>query len=569
MSTKLSFKTILFAGVAAIALSGCGSNDSSNTSSGSAASSVSKVASLNASGGSPFDKAFSLKGASALDVDALFASLGYTGEKFYSSSSFDEKSGATTINNISITGDEGSVVTIAKAELYGVSTQAIESVKSNTGSFDAPFLSVFEKIRLHDISITPPSDAGGEFDKLAITFSGIEADKLQIREGGLNLEADEDTYPAQAMNMLDLGGLYFKDINFDLASEENFSLKLTSPDYRIVGFGGGKLNGLIANDLEYEFVQSRGALENSLEALGPEAGDLLNGPLGSLLGFNGQRIKVGSMKWLNIDGSGLIPFGLNGEMPPMSEKNILSLGSGEYTDFEQYVGDKKLFSAKSASFVADKFTWLIPNNVTANVKDANYDLTAYLPDGEDELLGIMTKYGLNDVDGEGEMLWNYDDKNGSAKLNYAFNTDKLLDLDLVLNSDNLKYDEIATLIANEDQEGILGLGNLNNFKLVLKDKNALNMAFDIAALQMGAGSGDDIRSSAPALLRLGGGQFAQLNPKYNDYIDALASFIGSGGTLEITADPEGGIPFAQLGFIASQSPETLPDLLGLEVTRKK
>ena len=568
MSTKLSYKTILFASVAAIALSGCGSKDSSNTSSGSAASSVSKVASLNASSGSPFDKAYSLKGASTLDVDALFASLGYTGEKFYSSSSFDEKSGATTINNISITGDEGSIVTIAKAELYGVSTQAIESVKSNTGSFDAPFLSVFEKIRLHDIAITAPRDAGREFDKLAITFSGIEADKLQIREGGLNLEADEATYLAQAMNMLDLGGLYFKDINFDLTSEENLSLKLTSPDYRIVGFGGGKLNGLIANDLEYELVQSRAGLENSLQAFGPDAGDLLNGPLGSLLGFNGQRIKVGSIKWLNIDGSGLLPFGLNGKMPPMSEKNILSLGSAVMTDIEQYVGEKKLYSAKSANFIADKFTWLIPNNVTANVKDANYDFTAYLPDGEDELLGIMTKYGLNDVDGDGEMLWNYDDKNGTSRFNYAFNTDKLLDLDLVLNSDNLKYDEIATLVANEDQPGILGLGTLNNFKLVLKDKNALNMAFDIAAIQMGASSGDEIRSSAPALLRLGGGQFTQLNPKYNDYIDALASFIGSGGTLEITADPEGGLPFSQLSFV-SQSPETLPDLLGLKVTRKK
>ncbi|MEO0851655.1 MAG: hypothetical protein AAFY04_09635, partial [Pseudomonadota bacterium] len=106
-------------------------------------------------------------------------------------------------------------------------------------------------------------------------------------------------------------------------------------------------------------------------------------------------------------------------------------------------------------------------------------------------------------------------------------------------------------------------------KLTLTDKNLLAVLYDVAAGQMGAGTGEDLRQSAPALLRVSGSQFTSINPRFGGYLDALAAFLGAGGTLEISAAPDEAVPFAQLGIVSQTNPTTLPDVLNLTVTHKE
>ena len=105
---------------------------------------------------------------------------------------------------------------------------------------------------------------------------------------------------------------------------------------------------------------------------------------------------------------------------------------------------------------------------------------------------------------------------------------------------------------------------LKTFNLKIEDEKALDAIFDLAALQMG-GTGDDLRQSAPALIRLSGAQFAQLNPRISDYLDAVANFVSKGGALEVSASPEEPIGAADLETMGA-APQTLPDVLDLTIT---
>jgi len=540
-------RKILLVGVAALAIGACGGKDSKG-----AEQSTAKAR-------------YKLSGANALDVDALFAKTGYQGEKPYGSTNFDAKIGATIINDIKLDDGSGNIVTIKKAELFGVDEEAINKVVSGAKAIDAPFASVLQKVRFYDINVQT-ADAGENFK---MSLGGLEIDQLNIREGGINTEADEATIPAQIFNVFDLGGLYFKDFNFDMDSEAAGTFKMSAPDFRIVGLSGGTLKAMIANDLDYTFKQSKEVLKSAFAGAGPQLESLIDGPLGAIMGVNGQRVKAESFVWNGIDASGLLQYGLKGEMPPFSARNLISLGTAELKNMEQYLGDKKLLTSTSSTFKADEFTWLIPNTISADTKDATYDLSAYIPDGNDELLAIINKHGLNKVKGNGKMSWNWDDQKGGAKIDYVANTDKLADFSFTMDAGNLVFDNIAQALESQDQAAMLGIGSFKNLNLKIKDKNFLNLVYDIAANQMGTGSGDDLRQSAPAMLRLSGGQFTAINPLFEGYLNSFATFLGEGGTLEISAKPDEEIPMAQFAVVGQTAPQTIPNLLNLKVTHKK
>lgn len=577
----MTSRSLLLAGAAAITLIGCG-NAQSNAETGKA-SVASISAAAKASSGSPFDKAFKLKSAAATDVDALIASLGYTGPKLYESSSFDSKLGATILNNLSFTGPDGNILTIAKAELYGVDEEAIARVKDGTPAIDAPFETVLQKVRLYDINLDvkesgttlTTDDDGNEIElsdaseEVTMTVGGLEIDMLKLRQGGIDEERGEATMVAQVFNAFDLGGLYFKNVDVSVAGGDVGKLAFKAPDLRFVGFGGGKLAAMVANDLEYEIVQSKEVIEEALASAGPQAGAILDGPLGNILGLNGQRVKAKTMTWRNIDASSLVKYGLDGELPPTSERDVLSLGTGEITDYEQFIAGKRLLVAKSSTFEMDKFTWLIPNVIKSDIKDAVYDMTAYVPEGQDEIMTALTSRGLDKVKGDGFFTWNWDDKAGGANFSYGGTTDKLMDFSLTMDAGNLKFEEISSLIETENAAGFANIGNFSKFNMTLTDKNLLDAVFDIAALQMGAGTGGDLRQSAPAMVRLGGAQVTAINPIFEDYIAAFADFIGEGGTLEIAANPDEPLPFLQLGAVSQTAPQTLPDVMNLTVKHKK
>ena len=439
---------------------------------------------------------------------------------------------------------------------------AVERVRTaEEAGADAPFETIFQKVRLHNVASEGLEDESAE---LSLTIAGVEFDMLKVRQGGLQGDGEGDE-AARTANAIDLGGLYFKDIEMKTASAETPSVAFSAPDLRFVSIAGGKLAAIIANDFEYEFAQTEASIGAMRAAMGPQGAVIFDGPLRNFIAPDSQRAEIKAFEWRDIDFSGLVAWGLRGETPPMTAGNLIDLGTFKASDMVSYIGEKRVASVKEGTMSAAEFTWLIPSNVRVDTKDAVYDLTAYLGDEEAEALTILTDNGLDNIAADGYMEWRWDSDRGDARFDNVMNMDGFADMSMQASFSGLKLNDIAAASEAGEENAFVSLGQFDGFSLEMSDESMLDVLFAFSALQMG-GTGDDLRRSVPAMIRLGGVQAAQLNPRISDYVDALAEFVGKGGALKIEAAPEEPVGFAGLQEVGVTAPQTLPDVLDLTIT---
>jgi hypothetical protein len=558
----MKLKPILLAATAALALGACGKKEGAG-----APETKSSAAAARADAGSPLDAPYRLKDAEALDVDALLALLPEGARPAYDSAKFDAALGATVLTNLRFVDQnpdddiEFDGVAIDRAELYGVDMEAVERIKAATdAAVDAPFEKVFDKVRLFGLK---PVNAE---DRNVMTVGAAELDGFRLRQGGFK---DGDENPAFFFNAFDLAGLYFKDIDADAAEGEgagasDFAFK--AKDLRFVGLGGGKLSAVIANGFEYEIEQSDEARAALLQSMGGPAAALLGGPLKGFIAPNHQRVVVKSFEWRGADMSGLMAYGLKREKPPLSARDLIDLGTARIVGTETYIDGRLAAIAAESTIDAFEFTWLAPSKFRSTAKGAEYDFTAYVAPEEEEAIAILKKHGLDKVKGEGAMSWDWDAGKGDAALVSDFKSTQLADFSLDFAMNGLALDKISALLDEGEANPVVKLGAFKGFGLKIADKMLLDVGFELGALGMEGTSADDLRQSAPAMIRLSGMQAAAMSPRIGGYVDAIANFVEQGGTIEIAARPQSPVALEAIDAASEAGPQTIPDLINLTVT---
>ncbi len=555
----MNISKILLTGVAVLSLAACGKKDERET----APLSDTSAQAAKVSAGSPLDADYRLKDAEPIDVDALFALMPETSRPTYENASFDDKLGATIVTQLRFAdADDGEAVIVERAEFYGVDMEAIDRVRSaEDAGAAAPFETLFQKVRFLNVTTEGYEDQDAE---AAITVAGVEFDKLQIRQGGVG--SDDDG--ARFFNAVNIAGIYFRNIKVAAEGDNAPSIVFSAPDLRLVGLGGGKLNAIIANDFEYEMSQTEQSLAQMREAMGPQGAFLLGGPLSGFIAPENQRTTMKSFEWRNIDFSGLLAWGMRDETPPLSAEDLIDLGVMKAADMKTFISGRLAASIKEATMSAAAFTWLAPSDFRVDTKGAVYDFTAYVPEKEEAVIETLKQHGLDKVKGDGYIEWIWNADSGAADFDYVAETSGLADFSLALGFSGLKLNEMAAAQESGDGDVIMSHGAFNNFSLKVADEKALDAIFALSALQMG-GTGEDLRFSAPAMIRLSGAQAAQMNGRISGYANALAEFVAKGGTLEINAKPAKPVAFTALQTAGATAPQTLPDVLELEVTHKE
>ncbi|MEX6633003.1 hypothetical protein [Hyphococcus lacteus] len=558
----MNYSNILLAGVASLALISCGKKDDGVDAPKSETSQ--QAAKTNAD--SPLNTSFKLKGAEPVEIDQFFALLPEDARPTYETATFDNALGADVVTGLRFSdADDGEALTVARAEFFGLDMEAIDRVKAATDvGPDAPFETIFTKVRLFDLAT---EGFEGDVEAVGLTIGGVEFDQLQIRQGGTegNGEGDEG---ARALNAINIAGIYYKDIAMAAESDETPSFVVNVPDLRFVGVGGGKIGAIIANELGYTVEQTDESRLAMMQAFGPQGAMFLNGPLSGFIAPESQEIKVESFEWRNIDFSGLLSWGLRDEKPPMTAENLIDLGTLKALDTQSWVNGKRAAVVAETTMTAGEFTWLAPSNIRLESKGAVYDFTAYIPDSEEDAAKVLKEHGLDDVKGDGFASWVWNSKNGNADLDYVFEMPTLADFNMNMSISDLKLSELASAAEEGETNLLREHGAFKGFTLKLKDEKALDAVFAMAALQMG-GSGEDLRVSAPGLIRLSGAQAAQMNPRISSYVNAFADFVAKGGSIEVSARPAEAVPFTTLQATGMSAPQTMPDVLDLTVTHKE
>ena len=559
----MTTKSIFFAGVAALALVGCGGEKTASNTDAPVTKTSAKAVSVTAK--SPLDTPFSFKGGEALDVDALVAMLPEEARPTFASSEFDSKIGATIVTDLQFTDPEdGTAITIDRTELYGFDVDALKSVTDGEPAIDAPFETLFEKVRFFGVK------PDGEGDEADVSIGGIEIDKLRVRKGGFDEDAADEN-PAHFFNAFELGGFYLKDLVVDATDSEGedaAKVAVNVPDVRLVGLGGGKLSALILNGLSYELAQSEASVKAMTGLLGEQGDLLMNSPLRGFLAPGSQKVSMESFAWNGLDFAGLMDYGLKNEDVPLTVKNAYSLGSFEIKNVESYVDGQLAYKSDRSVMTAEETAWLIPTKLRSESFGDVYNFTAYIPEGEDDLMKIVTDNGLEKVKASSNLSWDWDPKKGGAALKTAFETTGFADFDINFDMSGLEMEKLAAAIEADDEAAIEQMVKFNGLNIKIADEKLLDTVFSIAGLQMGS-SGSDLRQSAPAMVRLSGAQFAQMNPRFSDYVDAVADFIADGGSLTISAEPEAPVALSAISQAGETGPQNLPNVLNLNVSHKK
>jgi len=542
---------------AALAIVSCGKHSD-------APRSASSMEASDIDAGSPIDRPYRIKNAEALDVDKFFKILPLYLRPTYDKPEFDEKSGATIIRNLKFSGDDE--IAIARAEFYGVDMEAIDRIGAEdiTG-LDAPMETVLRKLRLFDIK----SDAD-EADAPAMMIGAIEIDTLRIRQGGLPEESPASGLAA-LFNAFEVAGVYFKDVNGGAAegvkSKSDISVKFAAADMRFVGVNGGRLDAFVARDFDYQVDQSQSAIAAAGKGLGPAGDILVNGPLRNFIAPANQRVKIGSIEWKDISFAGLMEYGLKGEKPPISARNLINLGAAHFADVETYYGEKRVSLAPETDISAMEFAWLLPSKIRAVSRGVLYDFTGYVPDEEEEAIAALKSRGLDRIKADSNLAYDWSAEKGDAVFSTYYDSNGFADLKIDAALEGLELKRIDAASAAGARNPAADLAKLKRFSFVVDDDQMLDAFFALSALQTG-GEAKDVRAATPALMRLTQLELKRSNPRIASYVDAIADFLEDGGALEIKAEPETPVPLSAINAALAGGPDAMAAAINLTVTQK-
>lgn len=541
------------------AVAGCGRKDG-------APKSPASVAAADLAAASPLDKDYRLKGGEELDVDRLFELAPLYMRPTYEKASFDAKLGATVVTGLKFGDIEGGRgFTAKRAEFYGVDLDRIEKLQSaTTAPANAPLHPVLGKLRLFEIESA--SETGAK-----TTIGAVEIDSLRVRDGGIPKKSPASGLAA-FFNAFDVAGIYFKDLKvaaIDASqSDTGAALDFAAPDLRFVGLGGGRLKALLGRDLDYVIRQSPAAIAAAGRGLGPAGEILVNGPLRNFIAPENQRTRLKSVEWRDISFAGLLDYGLRGERPPITARNLINLGTARFVDAETFVGDKRLSIVPDTMISAFEFTWFAPSKVRAVTRGGLYDFTAYVPDTEKEAIGVLKARGLDRVKGDSDFALDWSADKGDAVLSTGFNSAGFADFDFDIALVGLELKKIEAGRAAGAPQPALDLARLKSLSMVIADEEMLDAFYELSALEAG-GTAKDVRAATPAMMRIGKIELERESPRLAGYVEAIADFLEDGGALEIRAAPETPVPLNAISAAAPSGPDAMAEAINLTVTRKK
>ncbi|MFZ5617420.1 MAG: hypothetical protein ACOZAA_08900, partial [Pseudomonadota bacterium] len=377
---------------------------------------------------------------------------------------------------------------------------------------------------------------------------------------------------AEFFNAFNVAGVYFKDIEANGADAATpgagAAFEFSGADLRLVGLGGGRLKALLARDLDYLVRQSPDGIAAASRGLGPAGDILVNGPLRSLIVPENQRTKLKTLEWRDISFAGLMAYGLKGEWPPVSARNLINLGTLRITDAETFIGNKRFSLVPETTISAMEFAWLAPSKLRAVTRGGVYDFTAYVDDAEREAIAELESRKLDRVRGDSDFAYDWNADKGGAVLSAGFDSTGLADVDLDLSLKGLELKKIEAARAAGAAQPVADLALLESFSLTIADEQLLDAFYALSALESG-GSAKDIRAATPAMMRLGKIELEEDAPRLAGYVDAAAEFLEDGGTLEIRAEPETPVPLKTIGASVAGGPDAIADAIDLTVTRKE
>lgn len=306
------------------------------------------------------------------------------------------------------------------------------------------------------------------------------------------------------------------------------------------------------------------------------------------------------------------------ELPGMDERDLLSLGRWDLTDYRAQLNDREIITAESAYFHADSFEWIIPSDLSFGMQGANLntgEITGFVQillevfmdqsasddlgeteqaemdlvrEGIQKAIDLMPEHGLDKIPFDVEFRSTWDADGGPADFSGVFDADGFSKTEFELGLTLPDYAAVQAAYEAEDQEAAFEESFENMFafrgaRYSEQDKGGYDKLFGFAhslgkeypdqgwGAMLGNMEPPQLRAYLGTMMRMGKASAAAEFPPAADWLESYASFLESGGTFEFASNPPQPINKA---FIDAQGdedpePEEIVEIFGLTVTHTK
>lgn len=313
----------------------------------------------------------------------------------------------------------------------------------------------------------------------------------------------------------------------------------------------------------------------------------------------------------------LMGFLARSELPGMTERDLLSLGTWRVTDYVSQLNEKDILTADSAYFDGDGFEWIIPSDLRFGFQGAKLntgELTGFISvffemfasnaatddmseeeqaqmemvrEGMQKAIALMPEHGLDQIPFDADMSASWNPDTGPTKVSLKLDAEgfglNALDVEISLPD----YDALQAAFESEDREAAFEQAFETAFafrgvRWFEQDKGGFDKLFGFAhalgkeypdqgwGAVLGSMEPAQLRSYLGTMTRMGKGAAAEEFPPAVDWIEAYASYLESGGSFEFVSRPPTPITADFIdSFDGEPEPDQVVEIFGLTVTHTK
>lgn len=597
------------------------------------------------------NEAFTLENANEADLAPLVASLPDYASLTWDAKSFDPASGATVFEGLAIGfgGEEKFGLNFETAKLWGydgdllVSRLAGDRLAESGALFTrmegtnvsyfgvaAAFNAFFDQI-LQQIDGELPDGFELGFDRFESNTERFVVSGASLRPWELSLlppelitDLDEEI-PGEVVDFVHVGQQLIA-ISRSLAIEKNVSigteiaLEMRQPGAEFSGafsIDFAAAENLQGFDIEKNIARGyTGSQTNEYnDALSPGDVMTMSGfPAGFMMS---QEESYDAAEVRNMKLDKVMGYLARSELPMMDERDLMSLGTWEVSDYVSKLNDKTILTAERGFFDGQNFEWVIPSDISFGFEDAllnTGELTEFfflifegfmagvdeddLPESEREqmqmvregiekAMELLPEHGLDEIPFDLSVSATWDADNGPTDFAFRWDAQGLGRTELDAAISLPIYDALKTAFESEDREAAFETAFQEAFafrsaRWLEEDKGVYDKLFGIAhaigkeypnegwGAVLGSMEPPQMRTYLGTMTRMGKPAVEAEFPPAADWIEAYATYLETGGTIEFSSNPP--VPIdAELidSYEDEPEPEEIIEIFGLTVTHTK
>ena len=461
-------------------------------------------------------------------------------------------------------------------------------------------------------------------DKMVVSKASLRPWELSLLPVEIITDFDEDI-PAEVVDMVHVGQhliAVFRALSIETAASTNaeITMKIRQPGAEVDGrvtvemSAAENIEGL---DIGRSFNRGVSSTNTTVysDAIAPGEVITMSGFPAGLTLAQADTYASSSVENMKLDTA--MGYLARSELPGMEVRDLLSLGTWEVVDYVSKLNDKNILTAERGFFDGCGFEWIIPSDLSFGFEGATLntgEVTEFfftffeafmdestigeldeeeqaqvglVREGVAKAIELMPEYGLDEIPFDVSFGSRWASDSGPTDFSMRVDLEGFGQSELDLGLNFPTYDALLEAYQSDDREAGFERAFETAFafrgaRWLERDTGGYDKLFGFAnaigkeypdqgwGAMLGNMEPAQMRAYLGTIMRMAKPGAAEEFPPAEDWIEAFADYLESGGSIEVQSDPPVPVsPELFERFEGETDPEIIVEALGLTVTHTK